>query len=61
MAEHLKELAERGFIRLNKRSGRAEAPASSVPSSVLARDLAASSEAAKVEAFTPRIRAIGLD
>jgi CheY-like chemotaxis protein len=53
MAEHLKELAERGFIRLNKRSTRAEAAP--------ARPVAAGSEGARMEAFTPRIRAIGLD
>jgi CheY-like chemotaxis protein len=61
MAEHLKELAERGFIRFNKRSSRADAPATNVPSPALVKDLAASSEAARIEAFTPRIRAIGLD
>jgi DNA-binding response OmpR family regulator len=61
MAEQLKELAERGFIRLNKRSSRAEAAPAAGPSLPLAKDLVAPSESGRIEAFTPRIRAIGLD
>jgi CheY-like chemotaxis protein len=53
MAECLKELAERGFIRVNKPRGR---EAATPPP----REVAAKA-GGKVEAFTPRIRAIGFD
>ncbi len=47
-AELLKDLAERGFIRVNKIRQRGE-------------NGKAAAKSAKVEAFTPRIRVIGLD
>jgi CheY-like chemotaxis protein len=53
MAELLKDLAERGFIRVNKPRPRAEPAAS--------KENGKHPESGKVEAFTPRIRAIGLD
>ncbi len=53
MAEVLKDLAERGFIRVNKPRPRAEAGAS--------KENGKSAESGKVEAFTPRIRAVGLE
>ncbi len=54
LAEVLKDLAERGFIRVNKpRSREAGAPA--------AKENGRSADTGKVEAFTPRIRAVGLD
>jgi CheY-like chemotaxis protein len=58
VAELLKDLAERGFIRVNKPRSRAEtATAAAGP----ARENGKSPETGKVEAFTPRIRVIGLD
>jgi hypothetical protein len=54
LAEVLKDLAERGFIRVNKpRSREAAAPAS--------KENGRSADTGKIEAFTPRIRAVGLD
>jgi CheY-like chemotaxis protein len=59
MAELLKDLAERGFIRVNKPRARGEAgQAAAAP---VAKENGRSSETGKVEAFTPRIRVIGLD
>jgi CheY-like chemotaxis protein len=55
MAEVLKDLAERGFIRVNKPRAKAEAGGSA------AKENGRSAEGGKVEAFTPRIRVIGLD
>ncbi len=54
MAEVLKDLAERGFIRVNKPRPRAEAAPA-------AKENGKSAETGKVEAFSPRIRAIGLE
>jgi CheY-like chemotaxis protein len=51
MAEVLKDLAERGFIRVNKPRPRPEA----------AKENGKSAESGKVEPFSPRIRVIGLD
>jgi CheY-like chemotaxis protein len=59
MAEALKELAERGFIRVNKsrpRSEGTEAASTPPPGKV-----AANNSGGNVEAFQPRIRAVGLD
>ncbi len=56
MAELLKDLAERGFIRVNKTRSRSE----TTPAAP-AKENGRSAETGKVEAFTPRIRAIGLD
>jgi hypothetical protein len=59
MAEALKELAEKGFIRVNKSRVRSEgtgASATPPPGQV-----AANNSGGNVEAFQPRIRAVGLD
>jgi len=63
MAELLKDLAERGFIRVNKPRPRGEAAsvAPAVPAVPAAKENGKSAESGKVEAFTPRIRVIGLD
>ena len=56
MAEALKELAEKGFIRVNKsRRPKSEGAGAAPPSQ------AAAGAGGKVEAFQPRIRAVGLD
>jgi CheY-like chemotaxis protein len=52
MAEVLKDLAERGFIRVNKPRPRAEATS---------KENGKSAESGNVEAFAPRIRVIGLE
>jgi hypothetical protein len=57
MAEILKDLAERGFIRVNKPRLRSEAAPAATP----VKENGKSAETGKVEAYTPRIRAIGLD
>jgi hypothetical protein len=54
MAEVLKDLAERGFIRVNKPRTRPEAAPQS-------KENGKSAESGKVEPFSPRIRVIGLD
>jgi hypothetical protein len=53
MAEVLKDLAERGFVRVNKPRPRVESPAQ--------KENGKSAESGKVEVFTPRIRVIGLE
>ncbi len=54
IAELLKDLADRGFIKVNMPSNpKAEAPHS--------KENGKSADSARVEAFTPRIRVIGLD
>lgn len=59
MAELLKELAEKGFIRINKPRSKAEQPVNGSPAQTNTPSLEAT--AASVEAFQPRIRAIGFD
>jgi DNA-binding MarR family transcriptional regulator len=54
MAEALKELAEKGFIRVNKARPKTEGAGAAAPH-------AAGDGNGKVEAFQPRIRAVGLD
>ena len=64
MAELLKDLAERGFIRVNKPRSRAEAMPNLVqaaPAPPAAKENGRGAESGKVDAFTPRIRVIGLD
>ena len=60
MAEVLKDLAERGFIRVNKPRPRVEA-APAAPEVAALKENGKTAESAKVEAFTPRIRAIGIE
>jgi CheY-like chemotaxis protein len=58
MAEFLKDLADRGFVRVNKpRDTGSIKPTAAAPS----KSTMAGSDAGKVEAFTPRIRAIGFE
>ena len=59
MVEVLKDLAERGFIRINKPRPRGEAAAA--PAVPAAKENGKSAETGKVEAFIPRIRVAGLD
>lgn len=54
MAEALKELAEKGFIRVNKSRPKTEGAGAAAPQ-------AASEGNGNVQAFQPRIRAVGLD
>ncbi len=56
VAEVLKDLAERGFIRVNKPRSKPEA-SPALP----AKENGKSAETGRIEAFTPRIRVIGLD
>ncbi len=59
MAEFLKDLADRGFVRVNKpREASALRAAPATSNRVVAAE---ASSGNKVEAFTPRIRAIGFD
>lgn len=60
MAECLKDLVERGFIRVSEQRARPASP-SVVPVAGRTRDLEAQPDLGKFEAFTPRIRAIGFD
>jgi hypothetical protein len=60
MAEVLKDLAERGFIRVNKPRPRGEA-APAAPGVPAAKENGKTAESGKVEAFAPRIRAVGLE
>jgi hypothetical protein len=53
LAELLRDLAERGFVKVNMPRPRAEGASS--------KENGRSPEPARVEAFTPRIRVIGLD
>ncbi len=61
MAEVLKDLAERGFIRVNKQRARGEAPATPVSAVPGVKENGKSAETGKVEAFSPRIRAVGFE
>jgi len=57
MAAALKELVEKGFIGIGKPRSSTE----SEPSQTSSRATAERSESGEVEAFHPRIRAIGID
>lgn len=57
MAAELKELAEKGFIRVNKSRAKSEGPGASAT----APPSEAENSGGSVEAFQPRIRAVGLD
>ncbi len=59
VAEILKDLAERGFIRVNMPRAKSETPGATAAPAV--KENGKSAESGKVEAFTPRIRVIGLD
>jgi DNA-binding response OmpR family regulator len=59
MAECLKDLAERGFIRVNK--PRAQPAIATAPAPGALKDSASKRDLGNVEAFTPRIRAIGFE
>jgi DNA-binding response OmpR family regulator len=61
MAECLKDLAERGFIRVNKPRAQAAIAAATATAAGAPRDHSLNRDMGKVEAFTPRIRAIGFD
>ena len=54
MAVALKELAEKGFVRVNKSRPTSEGAGAAPPQAAAESD-------GKVEAFQPRIRAVGLD
>ena len=54
MAAALKELAEKGFLRINKSRPKSEGAGAAAPQ-------AAAKAGGNVEAFQPRIRAVGLD
>jgi CheY-like chemotaxis protein/DNA-binding MarR family transcriptional regulator len=54
MASALKELAEKGFLRINKSRPKSEGAGAAAPQ-------AAANTGSNVEAFQPRIRAVGLD
>ncbi len=59
MAAALKELAEKGFVRVNKSRSKSEGTGASAAAPP--REAAAENTGGKVEAFQPRIRAVGLD
>ena len=61
VAEILKDLVERGFIRVNKPRPRPEAVPAPAPGVPDGKDNGKSAEAGRVEAFSPRIRAVGLE
>jgi DNA-binding MarR family transcriptional regulator len=54
MAAALKELAEKGFLKINKSRPKSEGAGAAAPQ-------AAANTGGNVEAFQPRIRAVGLD